>query len=169
LTAVQSTAAPVAKLRWARHHSAAGQPSNPVAAHLVDWFYVTSFFQEDYPQRGITDSPSSDVLARRGSSRIEKHTSFSYPPSICHPRNAAVKHCFRTLKYDMPTERRARDSPKEVAATQSPCEHRPQCCSRTPAQIEARNAAGTETGGGPVFSIAVSAPPRQQDRRMARA
>jgi len=28
----------------ARHHSAAGQPGSPVAAHLVDWFYVTSFY-----------------------------------------------------------------------------------------------------------------------------
>jgi len=40
-------------LRLARHHSTAGQLREPVAAHLVDWFYATSFLQAGYPLWGI--------------------------------------------------------------------------------------------------------------------
>jgi len=73
-------------LRLARHHSAAVQPRNPVAAHLVDWFYVTSF-PSRLPPTGISYPRIQHRVLR-----IEKPTSFS-----THLHYAPARRCCQAL------------------------------------------------------------------------
>ena len=70
------------KLRLARHHSAAGQPGNPVAAHLVDWFYVTSF-TVGLPQMGHQVLLLLQHACARSGSYGLRSSHALYPSSIC--------------------------------------------------------------------------------------
>ena len=69
------------KINLARHHSAAGQPGKPVAALLVDWFYVASSFStKKLPCRSINYFPVNGASGLRITFR-PRSTYTMHPPA----------------------------------------------------------------------------------------